>query len=171
MNALQDLLDRQALADLAAAYCRAVDRREFALLEALYHPDAVHDHGAMFRGAPDAFIAWLQQSPRDLITQHFIGNALYTTHGDKAEGEIYALNYHVIGGERDYVAGGRYLDHYIRENGRWWIWSRKRLVDWTYEGPSAPAPTAQGLTRGVNGPDDDSYKTLPNLAAFWSGRR
>ena len=125
----------------------------------------------MFQGKRDAFIAWLKQSPTNLVTQHVVGNALYKIDGDQAEGEIYTINCHVIGEERDYFAGGRYLDRYVRENGRWWFSFRKRLVDWTYEGPSAPASTAAGLTRGENGPGDDSYKTLPNLAAFLSGNR
>ena len=171
MNTLQDLLDRQALVDLVASYSRAVDRREFSILKTLYHPDAIHDHGPMFQGRRDDFIIWLKQSPTDLVTQHVVGNALYKIDGDKAEGEIYTINCHIIGGARDYFAGGRYLDRYVREDGRWYFSFRKRLVDWTYEGASAPASTAAGLTRGENGPGDDSYKTLPNLAAFLSGRR
>jgi hypothetical protein len=171
MKTLQDLLDRQALADLVAVYSRAVDRREFSILESLYHPDAVHDHGPMFQGKRDDFIAWIKQSPATMTTQHFVGNALHVINGDAAEGEIYTINCHVIGGERDYIAGGRYLDRYVRENGRWYFAARKRLIDWTYEAPSAPASTAAGLARGVNGPGDDSYKMLPNLAAFLSGGR
>ncbi len=171
MKTLQDLLDRQALADLVASYSRAVDRREFSILEGLYHPDAVHDHGPMFHGKRDDFIAWIKQSPSTMITQHVVGNALYWIDGDRAEGEIYTINCHIIGGARDYIAGGRYLDRYIRENGRWYFSFRKRLIDWTYEAASAPASTAAGLTRGENGPGDDSYKTLPNLAAFLTNRR
>lgn len=171
MATLQDLLDRQELADLVARYSRAVDRREFAILEDLYHPDAVHDHGPMFQGRRDDFIAWIRSSPEDLITQHVVGNALYWIEGDRAEGEIYTINCHVIGGARDYIAGGRYLDRYVRENGRWYFAFRKRVVDWTYEAPSVPASTAAGLTRGVNGPGDVSYQSLPNLAAFLSNGR
>ena len=77
MKTLQDLLDRQALADLVAAYSRAVDRREFSILESLYHPDAIHDHGPMFQGKRDDFIAWIKQSPATMTTQHFVGNALH----------------------------------------------------------------------------------------------
>ena len=171
MKTLQDLLDRQELADLVAGYSRAVDRREFDALVNLYHPDAIHDHGPMFQGKRDDFISWLKQSPTNLITQHVVGNALYVINGDQAEGEIYTINCHVIGGERDYFAGGRYLDRYIRENGRWFFSLRKRVVDWTYEGPSSPAATAAGLTRGENGPGDASYETLPNLAALFSADR
>ena len=171
MKTLQDLLDRQALVDLVAAYSRAVDRREFDILEQLYHPDATHDHGPMFQGKRDDFIAWMKQMPENMITQHVVGNALYVIDGDTAEGEIYTINCHIIGGERDYIAGGRYLDRYVRENGRWYFHFRKRLIDWTYEAASSPAATAAGLARGENGPGDDSYRTLPNLAAYLSGKR
>ena len=171
MKTLQDLLDRQALVDLVAAYSRAVDRREFSILETLYHPDAIHDHGPMFQGKRDDFVAWMKQMPENMITQHVVGNALYVIDGDKAEGEIYTINCHVIGGQRDFIAGGRYLDRYVRDNGRWYFAFRKRLIDWTYEAPSAPAATNSNLMRGENGPGDDSYKTLPNLAAHLTGKR
>ena len=51
MELVQQVADRQALTELVALYCRAVDRRDFALLEQLYHPEAVHDHGGLFRGS------------------------------------------------------------------------------------------------------------------------
>ena len=88
MATLQDLLDRQELADLVARYSRAVDRRAFSILEDLYHPEAVHDHGPMFQGGRDDFIAWIRCSPEDLITQHVVGNALYWIEGDRAEGDV-----------------------------------------------------------------------------------
>nr|WP_213245328.1 nuclear transport factor 2 family protein [Gordonia pseudamarae] len=38
---LRDLLDRQAICDVVARYCRAIDRRDFDLLRTCYHPGAV----------------------------------------------------------------------------------------------------------------------------------
>jgi len=49
----------QALSELVHSYCRACDRRDFALVRTLYHDDAIDDHGAMFRGSVDEYVAWL----------------------------------------------------------------------------------------------------------------
>lgn len=171
MSTLQELLDREALSELVACYSRAVDRRDFPLLRSLYHPAAIHDHGGLFRGDRDAFVAWLETAMRDVATQHLVGNTLFAIAGDRAEGEVYTINFHVIGGAdtRDYIASGRYLDSYCREDGRWLFASRQRLLDWAWEGPSAPAGTSASIARGVPGPDDPVTSTLPLLSARLRG--
>ena len=45
-DTLQTLIDKQALAELVHSYCRACDRRDFALVRTLYHDDAIDDHGS-----------------------------------------------------------------------------------------------------------------------------
>ena len=171
MERLQQVADRQALTELVALYCRAVDRRDFALLEPLYHPEAVHDHGGLFRGSREEFLAFLAGAMRDVVTHHFVGNALFALDGDRAEGEVYTINYHVIGADdrRDYVAGGRYLDHYVRYAGRWVFMRRHRLVDWAHESPTADAGVAAALSRGVAGPGDPSFAALPGVACLRQG--
>lgn len=167
MSSLQELLDRQALAELVACYSRAVDRRDLALLRSLYHPGAIHDHGGLFRGDRDAFVAWLAVAMQDVATQHLVGNTLFAIDGDRAEGEVYTINFHVIGGAqgRDYIASGRYLDTYRREDGRWLFASRQRLLDWAWEGPSVPVGTGSSIARGIPGSDDPVTSTLPLLSA------
>ena len=54
-----DVADQFALQQLAWAYCHAIDRRDYALLRTLYHDDAIDDHGVMFKGGPDEYVAWL----------------------------------------------------------------------------------------------------------------
>ena len=121
---------------------------------------------ALFRGSREEFLAFLARSMGDMVTHHFVGNALFALDGDRAEGEVYTINYHVIGTDerRDYVAGGRYLDQYQRHAGRWVFMKRQRLVDWAHEGPTADAGVAAALSRGVAGPADPSFAVLPGLA-------
>jgi hypothetical protein len=42
---LQEMIDEFQLRKLVHAYCRAVDRGDFAQLKNLYHQDAVDAHG------------------------------------------------------------------------------------------------------------------------------
>lgn len=150
MTSLDDMLDKHQLYELACRYFQAVDRKQFDDLKALYHPQAIHDHGEMFSGSREAFTDWLKQSIVPLTTQHFFGNHLFEVNGDAATGELYTINYHVIPnekGERDYVAGGRYLDEYKKEHGQWLFWRRQRLIDWTHNRETSPANFAEQLTK------------------------
>jgi SnoaL-like domain len=118
----QALLDRIALTDLVMRYCRGIDRRDFALVRSLYHDDAIDDHGTMFRGGPDAFVAWL---PTVLAawesTVHAISNSLIVVNGDEAEGEHYVMAFHRTHPpeRQEYTVFGRYLDRYQRRAGTW----------------------------------------------------
>jgi len=171
MTSLQTLIDRQQLADVVAAYCRAVDRRDFAALEHLYHPEALHDHGGLFRGDRAAFIAWLRESLKpDLTTFHFVGNALFSINGDVAEGEIYTVNIHVFADGAEYIAAGRYLDRYVRAGDGWLIKSRLRLIDWSHQGQGAPGSVAAQIARGATDRTDASWSELSLLGEkFGSG--
>ncbi len=161
--AWRDVVAKQALQELVCRYSRAVDRRDFDSLAGLYLHDAIHDHGDMFRGEPAALITWLKQSPATMLTQHFVGNCLFHVEGDRAEGEIYTINYHVLpvdpesGERRDYVAGGRYLDRYRRVGGRWYFEQRQRVIDWRHQRPSNPGATGAEVHQGSPGRDDPSW--------------
>lgn len=130
---MQEWLDRAALADLVALYCRGCDRRDFALVRSLYHDDAIDDHGAMFKGGPDAFVAWLPEAmaPWEL-TKHSLSNSLFAIDGDKAEGEHHVVAYHRTWGpeRREYIVNGRYLDRYSRRDGRWKFSHRSLVFDY-----------------------------------------
>lgn len=169
MSELQQLLDKQALYEIACSYCRGVDRMDFALIDSIYHEQAIHDHGAMFCGEKAAFIDWLKQSLPGITTQHFVGNALFRLDeesNDRAQGEIYTINYHVMPGAEqnkgnlDYVAGGRYLDEYIRSDGQWRIWRRTRVLDWTHERASSATAVGAGVKTGAAMSKDPSYQLL-----------
>lgn len=168
---LQELTDREALRELVAAYCRAVDRQDLALMRRLYHPDAYHDHGDLFRGTRDAFIAWLEKSLGNMVSHHFIGNLLLSVTGDRAEGEVYSINTHVLPGTpaREYIAGGRYLDEYIRVGGAWLFKRRERVIDWSHERVAAPGGPSDKILAGVSGSDDRSFAALPQLVARLHG--
>ena len=166
---LETLLDKQALTELVAAYCRGVDRKDFNLLRRLYHKDSIDDHGDIFRGNGLAFVDFLEHSVPRLITQHFIGNMLFVVEGHEAEGEIYAIRNHVHRtpeGLKDVVIGGRYLDRYVKEDGRWLFMYRRAVRDWMHVRPSHDQTLNYDPQRDAR-PDDASYRDLPALARLF----
>ena len=48
--AIQALLDKQAITDVINLYLRGADRADIDLIAAAYHPDAIEDHGGVFKG-------------------------------------------------------------------------------------------------------------------------
>ena len=93
---ISQLADRAELLDLLHAYCRAVDRRDYALLASLYHPDAQDDHGGLFRGSAADYIAWLPgMLARFSSTSHYIHNAEFRLTGDQAEGQSCVVAHHM----------------------------------------------------------------------------
>lgn len=96
---LQQLLDRQAISDLIALYCRGLDRVDEATLRSIYHPDAIEDRGAgIFIGPAQEWISWtMTVLPVFAMTQHCILNCLIDLEGDVAHGETYFHAYHRFG--------------------------------------------------------------------------
>lgn len=126
------LLDQIALRDLVMRYCHGCDRRDWKLVRSLYHDDAIDDHGAMFRGGPDAFVAWLPEATaRWELTVHSISNSLFAVDGDRAEGEHHTRAYHRTfpPDRREYIVHGRYLDRYERRGGAWKFLHRSLVFD------------------------------------------
>ena len=153
------------LRELAFAYCRGVDRQDFALLRSLYHEDAIDDHG-MFRGTGGEFVDWLSQTlPIFEVTCHSITNAWYKLDGDRAEGELYFNAYHRTHapGLDEILIGGRYLDRYERRDGVWKFAHRVVLMDWAETRKANPETYAHqvvGQPHGLGSAADPSYAAL-----------
>ncbi len=167
---LEAALDRMALERLVVTYCHAIDRRDLALVRSLYHDDAVDDHGAMFCGSPDEYVAWLPAMLANWqATRHAVGNMLFLIEGDTANGEIPTTAWHrTVDGTRDLIANGRYLDQYARRGGVWKFLRRSLVLDWMEERAVAPSPGGEvddGVELGRAGPDDPVYARLPLFGA------
>lgn len=160
-----ELAARDCLRRLVEAYSRACDRRDFAALRALYHDDALEEHGDMFTGSPDEYVTWVETALANWDnTAHYVTNALFELRGDYAEGEIYKLNYHrTRDGEREIVTGSRSLDRFARRDGEWRFLGRCVTLDWAQERPVSRAAYdgfAAASPHGVAGPQDLSYRRL-----------
>ncbi len=160
------MLDKQELHELVLTYCRGIDRQDFALVRTLYHDDAIDDHGDMFKGGPDAYVAWLPTIMKMWdATVHSLSNCLFKVAGDRAEGELYVVAYHRTHppDAREIVVGGRYLDRYEKRDGVWRFAHRSLAMDWcnVRDVNAADYETfAAGAVRGRHDSGDASYAEL-----------
>jgi hypothetical protein len=162
---LHELLDKQALYELINAYFSAADRHDHVRMRALYHEDAIDDHGHFFKGPAMAFIDKLPEIQAGMeILHHSATTINLKLDGDRAEGEVYVLAFHKAknGAQGlDVLIGGRYFDHYEKRAGIWKFSRRAIVADWAYvNDPSAVRldhPFLAGAHIGKPGPVDPSY--------------
>lgn len=165
----RELAARDCLRRLVDTYSRACDRRDFVLLRSLYHDDALEEHGAMFTGSPDEYVAWVEAALSNWqATAHYVTNALFSVVGDHAEGEVYKLNYHrTLDGAEEIVTGSRSLDRFARRDGEWRFLGRCVTLDWATRRPAsgeAYENFAAASPHGAAGPADLSYGRLSLFA-------
>lgn len=162
---LQALLDKQAIHDLIHAYCNAADRRDLDKMRALYHEDAIDDHGGFFQGLAMAFIDRLPeiQAPMEIL-HHNVTTVNIKLDGHYAEGEVYVLAFHKVKTEDapfDLLIGGRYLDKYEKRDGVWKFSHRAVVADWVnVHNPTIvdlSSPLIEGSKLGRADVDDPSY--------------
>jgi ketosteroid isomerase-like protein len=159
---LRWLLDREAIRDVMLDYCRGVDRCDYGLISAAYHPDAYDDHGN-FEGGPDAVVAKVSKSTVT-ASMHHIGNMRIELEGDTAWVETYFVAYasHELDG-RHYNSGrgGRYLDRFEKRDGRWAIAHRKVADDWAQMDEVVRIPEV-GRHQGRRSIDEDPWYSFRN---------
>ena len=170
-DAVQALLDKQAIHELIHTYCNAADRKDVDKMRSLYHEDAIDDHGGFFKGLAMDFIDKLPeiQAPMEILHHNVTtvnirledkpGGAVY------GEGEVYVLAFHKVStgeGALDLLIGGRYFDKYEKREGVWKFSHRAVLADWVnVHEPSQVDlghPIIQGSLLGKAGEDDPSYE-------------
>jgi len=162
----QELADIDCLGRLVTAYSRAIDRRDFIALRALYHEDAFEEHGEMFSGSPDDYVVFVRQALSNYeATAHYLVNSVFELDGDRAEGESYKINYHRTPGPdaREVITGSRSLDRFEKRDGEWRFSGRSVVLDWarTQDADAAAyADFAAGSPHGSASPEDRSYAVL-----------
>lgn len=176
---LDALLDKQAIYELIMAYANAADRHDHAKMRALYHEDAIDDHGHFAKGPAMEFIDKLPeiQAGMDILHHNVTTVNLKLDPASesgagatRAEGEVYILAFHKVkdtgseagtGGGYDVLIGGRYFDKYEKRDGVWKFSHRAIVADWAY--PATPSavkldhPFLAGAYIGKPGPADPSY--------------
>ena len=76
------------------------------------------------------------------VTTHFNGQSTVSLDGDRATGESYTIAHHLFvedGSRKIMIASLRYLDKFVKIEGRRYYAERKLLLDWSGTRVSAPA--------------------------------
>ncbi len=165
---LQQLLDKQACAQVMMTYCRAIDHLDEALLRSVFHPESHHRHGfegpssdasrPSRPGEPGDFVAYaLGVLATNTHTHHQLGNVFIEIEPDTATAytEAYFTAYHRMRAkgdplaaanaydtEMDFWVGGRYMDRMEKRGDVWKIAYRIGTTDWMRIEP----PASQGLS-------------------------
>jgi hypothetical protein len=160
-DAIEQLMDRQAIQDVLVRYCRGIDRCDAELLRSAYWEDGTDDHGSFSGNAwefCDHVIPALQRMQR---TMHLISNVHVELQGSTAKAETYCVAHHLLDDENEMVVGGRYLDLLEKRNEEWRIKTRVYVMDWNQNQPATVSwdnPFYSSLkTRGSRYPDDPWY--------------
>ena len=171
MNALDELLAKQRLTELIAAYSRAADRADEQLLASLFHPDAVCDSGVIRAQGPEfarRFVVWAHEYAA--VLSHCACSSWFDIDGDRAIGETYVLAMCRLnqrhGGSQSLVAG-RYLDGFERRAGEWRFSSRRFVVD--CEQPPREASAAEAMQPEAEAtPLRGGFKPADPIFQFWT---
>jgi hypothetical protein len=169
---LSILLDKQAITEVLATYCRAFDRLDDALSRTIWHEDGACDYSNRAGAAPVLFRDYIGGSTaarRGFATHsHQIANTLIRVVGVRAASEAYftaTVQMRPMDGViTQYCYRGRYLDRWSKREGRWAIDHRQVVFDscTPYDFPAEHlAGVALELTRRDG--EDPSYALFASL--------
>lgn len=146
-KALETLIAKEEIRELALLYSRGVDRKDGPLLRTLYTADATDTHGDTFDGGAKEYVDFLERSfPYMPYSGHHVCNHLISVNGNEGNGEVYAIAYHIIpdgkGGWLEDLMSVRYIDNYLKEaDGRWRFAKRVVTYDMRNRRPIAAPDT------------------------------
>jgi len=157
---LQELLDKQAIAETVYRYCRGVDRLDAAEVLSAYYEDSYDDHGEL-KGTAGEFVEQLIPLLREryLSTSHNIANQLIEITGDTALCESYLVAVHLTetdGQHYQEVVYGRYVDRFERRGDQWRIVHRVVVMDSRNTKPVEPSRLATNPALATWGQRDAS---------------
>jgi 3-phenylpropionate/cinnamic acid dioxygenase small subunit len=134
---LAAIVDRLAIQDLLVRYCKAIDTKDWDLLDTVFVPDAQVDYTSSggVAGAYPEVRAWLAQVlPNFPVSQHSVSNFEIAVDGDRATSRVYFYNPmgrpQPDGGVKLFFIGGYYVDELVRTAAGWRIAHRVEQQAW-----------------------------------------
>jgi ketosteroid isomerase-like protein len=171
MDALQELLARDAIRQLAERYALAVDGKDLDGIAKLFVDDV--ENGRYGTGS-EGVKRFYDRSLRNFhCSMHLVGNHVIDfDDDDHARGVVYCrAHHHMLEPEHWFDVALAYFDTYERAGGRW-RFRRRRVRSWYRQEFGHPergtervaaTPTVSGPQRGACMPD-----AFPTFAAFWA---
>lgn len=138
MEAIQELLIKQAIREKLYSYCRAMDRMDDPLGFAVFTEDSRVDYGPHFQGTGRGFVEWAAATHKRtyLATSHQMSNMLIKVSADgrRAASETYLHTLQLTrpdrsGRSQEIHVAARYLDEWRCVDGDWKICSRRYVQD------------------------------------------
>lgn len=132
--------DEQAVRDLLMRYFVGLDRRDAALFEQVFTPDArmsVLGGARTFAGRAQ-IIASVMNVALYPMSSHHPASQWLSLDRDQGRADTFAVAYLVTSDGRVVIRGLQYLDEVERTTEGWRIRSRHHIPQWQTEAPSAP---------------------------------
>jgi hypothetical protein len=129
------LTTRAAIQQVLTTYCRGVDRKDWALVLACFHPDAVDSHGTVDGSAQD-LVDWTRaKHERVLQSMHVLTNISFL---EEAPSSVLTESYCTVrqtierpGRQPAHLSiGCRYVDRFERRASAWLIDRRTVAYEW-----------------------------------------
>lgn len=130
---LQELLDKQAIAEVLYAYCAHLDRMDLDALAQLFTENCTVDYGPephlQSRGSPGLHED-LRRMWRWSRTSHHLSNVQVTLSSDRNEAHArsYVLAWHERPDGSTATMMGQYLDHLVLVGIQWKIHHRRQVL-------------------------------------------
>ena len=129
---LQEISDRIEINDLLIRYTKAIDQKDWKLLDSVFTPDAEVDYvssGGIKGSYPEAR-AWLAKALSIFpVTVHFVTNSEVTLSGDRASARTAVYNPMFFknpdGSMHHFAVGAYYVDELLRTPAGWRITKRR----------------------------------------------
>lgn len=139
LERLQELLDRQDIADSLARFSRGLDRFDRECFLSAFHDDAEVAAGP-YVGDAEGCYDWAvpMYDAGQILTHHGLLNSTVEVDGDTAHTETIYFSVSRNRDESIVLAGGRYLDRFARRNGTWGIVVHINVLEWCSVVPGIP---------------------------------
>jgi hypothetical protein len=114
--------DERGVLRTIAEYCRLLDDGDLVRLAGLFTPDGTFAFGRTSATGRDALVQWFEQNhPPPRRGKHITANSIVDGDDERATAVSDFLFVRRIDGNLTIEAAGRYVDVFVRSNGRWLI--------------------------------------------------